>query len=319
MANEPPEEGAGVSVVDMSGKTVVVTGSTSGIGRETALALGRLGARVVVHGRDEEAGREVVDGFDSVEGEAVFIPADFSTTDAVRGFAEEVRAEVDRLDVLVNNAGGVFSEGSLNEDGAEFTFAVNHLAPYTLTAELLDELYETANEDATDEPSGRVVVTASDAHRRAEMDFDALRSVEEGYAGFDAYCRSKLANILFTRQLARRLEDADSPLTANCLHPGAIPGSGFVRGLPLPIRVGAKIASSLPGFLGSRFFTTVREGAQTVVYLAVSPDLEDVSGMYFADLETRRPSDEALDEENARRLWEVSEEITGVGYGLHGE
>lgn len=314
MTDEPPEEGAGIADTDMSGKTAVVTGSTSGIGRETALSLGRLGTRVVVHGRDEESGRDVVESFESLAGDAVFIPADFSTTDAVREFADEVRAELDRLDVLINNAGGMFSKGRLNEQGAEFTFAVNHLGPYTLTSELLGILSDTANRERVQEPSGRIVVTASNAHRRAEMDFDAFRSVEKGYGGFDAYCRSKLANILFTRELARRLESTDVPLTANSLHPGAIPGSGFVRGLPLPLRVGAKAVSSLPGFLESRLFTTVREGARTVVYLAASSDLDGVSGQYFADMKTRRPSEEALDEENARRLWEFSEEITGVEY-----
>jgi len=316
MTKQLPEIEAGVSDTDMSEKSIVVTGSTSGIGRETALSLGRLGARVVVHGRDEESGKEVLERFESLSGDAVFIPADFSTTESVRDFADEVRAEVDSLDVLINNAGGIFSKGRLNEDGAEFTFAVNHLAPYTLTAELLDELRETTNREGTQNPSGRIVVTASNAHRRADMEFDGIRSVEKGYAGFDAYCRSKLANILFTRELARRLEDADTHLTANCLHPGAIPGSGFVRGLPLPFRVGAKVVSALPGSFESRLFTTVREGAQTVVYLAVSPDLDGVSGQYFADMKTKRPSQEALDEENARRLWEVSEEITGIGYDL---
>jgi len=316
MTKELPEEVAGVANTDLSGKTVVVTGSTSGIGRETALALGRLGARVVVHGRDESKGEEVVREFDTHDGESVFVPADFSTTESVLEFADDVRSETDRLDVLVNNAGGMFSKGRLNDDGAEFTFAVNHLAPYTLTAELLDELRGTA-EDA-DGPSGRVVVTASNAHRRTEMEFDALRSVEDGYAGFDAYCRSKLANILFTRELARRLEDTDYPLTANCLHPGAIPGSGFVRGLPLPFRLGARAVSSVPP-LERRLFTTVREGAGNLVYLAASSDLEGVSGQYFADLSTRRPSDEALDDGSARRLWEVSEEITGAEYPFGSE
>lgn len=311
MPTKLPERGAGVESVDMSEKTVVVTGSTSGIGREAALSLGRLGARVVVHGRDEEEGRRVVEDIDETEGSAAFLRADFSTTSSVRDFAGAVRDEVENVDALLNNAGGLFSDGRLTEDGAEYTFAVNHLAPFVLTAELLPHLRETGGDD---EPA-RVVTTSSNAHRRGSMDFDALTNVE-GYSGFGAYCRSKLANVLFTRELASRLDADDAPVTANCFHPGAVPGTGFPRDTPLPFRVAAKAIAALPDAVESVVATTVPEGAETLVYLAASPDVAEISGEYFYELRPRVPSDEARDDANARRLWEVSEELTDVEYDL---
>ena len=311
MPTKLPERGAGVENADMTDKTVVVTGSTSGIGRETALALGRLGATVVVHGRDEEKGRHVVEEIEDTEGEATFLRADFSTKENVLSFADEVRDEIDNLDALLNNAGGLFSEGRLTDNGAEFTFAVNHLAPFVLTAELLPLLRETG---ANDEPA-RVVTTSSGAHRRGSMDFDALTNVE-GYSGFDAYCRSKLANILFTRELARRLDADDAPVTANCFHPGAVPGTGFPRETPLPFRLAAKAVAALPDAVESLVATTVPEGAETQVYLTASSDVAEVSGEYFYELRPRVPSEEARDDEDARRLWEVSGELSGVEYDL---
>ena len=302
-----PERGAGVDTVDMTGKTALVTGSTSGIGRETARSLARLGARVVVHGRNKKEGNGVVDSIREKDGgEAVFVGADFSTTEAVLSFADAVREEVDRLDLLLNNAGGLFSEPRLTEDGAEYTFAVNHLAPFVLTAELLTLLRDS---------DGRVVVTSSNAHRRAEMRFDRLTDVE-GYSPFGAYCRSKLANVMFTREVDRRLRVDGASVTVNSFHPGAVPGSGFTRNTPLPVRLGARAVSALPDPVEGLLVTTVPEGAETQVYLAASPDVADASGEHFVDLRPRVPSDEALDDEKARRLWELSRELTGTEYGL---
>ena len=320
MPTKLPEKGAGVEDSDLSGETHVVTGSTSGIGRETAMALGRMGAHVVVHGRDEEKGERVADDIDATNGSATFVRADFSTTENVREFADEVRAETDRLDALLNNAGGLFSEGRLTEDGAEFTFAVNHLAPFVLTAELLPLLRETGEtgaeaDDAGDGEPARVVTTSSDAHKRAGMDFDVLTGID-GYSGFTAYCRSKLANVLFTRELARRLKADDTPVKANCFHPGFVPGSGFPRETPLPFRIAARAVSAMPDAVESLVATTVSEGAETQVYLAVSDDVADISGEYFYELRPRVPSDDARDDDDARRLWEVSEELTGVEYDL---
>lgn len=300
-----PEIGAGVENVDMSDETVVVTGSTSGIGRETALALARLGATVVVHGRDEEKGRRVVEEIETDDGEATFLRADFSSIDAVRGFADDIRDEVDAVDVLVNNAGGLFSDGRLTDDGIEYSFAVNHVAPFVLTAELLPLLRDS---------EGRVVNTSSGAHTRADMEFDRLTSAED-YSAFRTYCQTKLANVMFTRELSRRLGEDGAPVTANCFHPGAVPGSGFPRETPLPFRLAARAISALPAAVQSIVVTTVPEGAETAVYLAASPEV-DFSGEYLVDCRRRKPSSEARDSEKARRLWELTEEVSDVDYEL---
>jgi len=215
---------AGVGDVDLTGTHALVTGSTSGIGRETALALGRLGANVMVHGRDEAAGQEVVDELTEMGRAATFTRADFASVDAVRELAETVREETDGLDLLLNNAGGLFREGQLTARNVEYTFHVNHLSPYLLTAELLDHLREGA----------RVVTTASSAHNGASLNLDRVESVES-YSGTWAYSHSKLANVLFATELSRRLDSAGQSITSNSVHPGAIPGSGFSRFLPGPI------------------------------------------------------------------------------------
>jgi len=291
-----PEDGAGVAAVDLAGTDVLVTGSTSGIGRETALALGRLGATVYVHGRDRAAGEAVLDELRPTPGTAGgFFQADFAEFDAVRDLAADITAACDGdLDVLVNNAGGYFRETELTADGLEYTTAVNHLAPFLLTNELLPAI------EAGD--GGRIVTVSSDAHRNGEIDPDRLDRPD---AGFSAYCRSKLANVLFTVALADRVDEG---VTANCLHPGVIPGSGFVRNLPGPLRT---VASALGGSWNP-LVASVAEGAETSVYLAASPDVAGVTGRYFDDCERATPSATARDPDLAERLWERSAELTGI-------
>ena len=281
-----PEQQAGVAEIDCAGQTALVTGSTAGIGRETALALGRLGADVMVHGRDAAAGRAVVDELTAMGATATFFEADFADVSAVRSLATAVEEWVDELDILINNAGGLFRAGRLTDIGVEYTFHVNHLAPYLLTAELLPTLADTA----------RIVTTASAAHRGASLDLDAVESVAD-YSSFNAYQRSKLANIQFSFELARRLEQADAAITANAFHPGAIPGSGFTRFLPGPLSDLASLAGWLP------FVSTPADGAATAVYLAVSPRVDAVSGRYFADCAPTQPSAAARDRAAARRLF----------------
>lgn len=285
---ERPEVGAGVADVDLGGRTAVVTGSTSGIGRETALALGRLGADVLVHGRDREAGREVVATLEAFGARARFEAADFADTDAVGELAVSIRDWTDELDLLVNNAGGLFREADRTSLGVERTFHVNHLSPYQLTVALLDRFASDA----------RVVTTASDAHRGVELDLDAVTDGPAG--GFRAYQRSKLANVLFTAELARRLERTGRSVTANSFHPGAIPGSGFSRFLPGPLPRVMRALDGLP------FLTSVAEGAETAVFLAASDRVDDVSGRYFVDCRPRTPSDAAQGREAARALWRRS-------------
>jgi NAD(P)-dependent dehydrogenase (short-subunit alcohol dehydrogenase family) len=291
----PPEERAGVADADLDGTTALVTGSTSGIGRETALALGRLGADVIVHGRDAEAGEAVVADLDATGADAQFVRADFADVTAVRDLATTVRESVDDLDHLLNNAGGFFREGRLTDSGVEYTFHVNHLAPYLLTAELLDVVPE----------GGRIVTTASEAHRGGSLDLDAVASVDS-YSGLSAYNRSKLANVLFTRELDRRLEATGRDVTANAVHPGAIPGSDFARFLPGPVASALKLFEAIP------LVTSVEDGAAALLNAAVAPDLDGVSGRYFAKQRSKTPSGTARDPDLARALWERSADLLDI-------
>nr|WP_264475168.1 SDR family NAD(P)-dependent oxidoreductase [Salinirubrum litoreum] len=279
----------------MSGTTALVTGSTSGIGRLAAVALGDLGASVIVHGRDESAGRNVVADIESRGATAQFVAADFTSVSSVRTLAETVRSETDGLDLLVNNAGGVFRDGGLTDLGVERTFHVNHLSPYLLTTELLDHLA----------PGARVVTTASAAHQGATLDLDAV-SRPDGFSTFGAYSHSKLANVLFSAELARRLDATGRDVTANSVHPGAIPGSGFMRFLPGPLPRLVQALDRLPGI------TSVADGAAELLYLAVSPRAGDLSGRYFSNQRPTEPSREARDPENARRLWVRSAELLDI-------
>ena len=293
--SDRPERLAGVSDVDCDGRQALVTGSTSGIGRAAALALGRLGADVVVHGRDDAAGAEVVDELSRIGADATFVAADFASIDAVRRLAATVRDETDGLDLLVNNAGGLFRDGTVTDAGVETTFHVNHLSPYLLTADLLDHLREGA----------RVVTTASDAHKGATLDLDRVRG-DERHTGLAAYGHSKLANVLFASELARRLEAADRAVTSNSVHPGAIPGSGFGRFLPGPLPALLRRLEAVPGV------TSVADGAAELLFVAVSPRLDGVTGRYFADQRPSTPSTAARDRDAARRLWTESAALLGI-------
>jgi NAD(P)-dependent dehydrogenase (short-subunit alcohol dehydrogenase family) len=290
-----PERIADVSDVDCTGKRALVTGSTSGIGREAALALGRLGANVVVHGRDRDAGAEVVAELEAVGADATFVQADFADVEAVRDLAATVREATDGLDLLVNNAGGYFRNTGLTDVGVEYTFHVNHLSPYLLTADLLDHLREGA----------RVVTTASGAHSGASLTLEEVRGADR-YDGFSAYGHSKLANVLFAAELARRLDAAGRDVTSNSIHPGAIPGSGFGRFLPGPLAGLFKRLDVVPGV------TSVADGAAELLNVAVSPDTAAVSGRYFTGQEPTTPSAAARDEAAASRLWTESAALLDV-------
>ena len=290
-----PEALAGVADVDCTGTRALVTGSTSGIGRATALALGRLGADVIVHGRDADAGADVVAELTAVGADASFVRADFADVEAVRDLAAAVRETTDELNLLVNNAGGLFRDGRLTDLGVEYTFHVNHLSPYLLTTALLDHLADDA----------RVVTTASSAHQGASLDLDRVADVESYSSGW-AYSHSKLANVLFASELARRLDAADRDVTSNSVHPGAIPGSGFTRFLPGPLSRLLGVFEALPGV------TSVADGAAEVLFPALSPRTADVSGRYFTGQQPATPSEDASDAEAARRLWSDSAELLGV-------
>jgi NAD(P)-dependent dehydrogenase (short-subunit alcohol dehydrogenase family) len=217
---------------------------------------------------------------------ATFI-ADLSSQASVRRLAAEVLARYPKLDVLVNNAGAMHGTRQLTKDGIELTWAVNHLAPFLLSKLLLQRLKESA--------PARIITTASQAHQGAHIPFDDLNA-ERSYRGFGRYCETKLANILFTIELARRLDGTG--VTANCFHPGLV-ATGFNRNNGLLMNLGMTILRPVA--------RSPEKGAETLVWLATAPHVANVSGAYFFDQEQRPPSPEAQDTETARRLWEISE------------
>ncbi len=275
----------------MDGKVVVITGATSGIGQAAAVELARRGARIILIARDrsraEAALGEIGAARAGLAHRAVY--ADLSSIAETRRAAAQVADAEPRIDVLINNAGALFNRRRLSADGLEMTFAVNHMAFFVLTEGLKATLLRSG--------PARIVTTASGAHRGARLDFDDLQ-LERGYAGFKAYGRSKLCNILFTRELAHRIES--SGVTANCLHPGFVATrfgdtSGGLGQALMPI---AKLAALSP-----------QKGAETIVYLASSPEVADMSGLYFHRCRPEAPSAEARDDKAAALLWRESERL----------
>lgn len=277
-------------------KTVLVTGGNTGIGLETAAALAGKGADVVLTSRDAAKGRAAVDTIKArfPDASVTAMELDLSRLSDVRRFASDFAKRYPKLHVLVNNAGLMLSVRSTTEDGYEQTFQVNHLGPFLLTNLVLSNLKAAA-------PS-RVINVASAAHRGGRLNFDDLHA-ERGYRGMSVYGTSKLCNILFTRELARRLEGTG--VTAYSLHPGTV-RTGFgrdgdTRGL---FAIGVKI--------GGVFFKSPAQGARTTVHLATAPDVEARSGEYFMSSKVSKPSRAAIDDDDARRLWEVSEQLVGL-------
>jgi NAD(P)-dependent dehydrogenase (short-subunit alcohol dehydrogenase family) len=291
------------SAATLEGRIALVTGATSGIGQETAVGLAARGAQVVLVGRDraraEAARKDVTERSQNPRVDVLL--ADFASLEAVRGLAREFQDRYPRLDLLVNNAGLVMRERVLTADGYETTLAVNHLAPFLLTHLLRERLL--ASESA------RVVNVASDAHRFARrFDFDDPMS-ERGFGfptvvtGLRVYGMSKLANILFTVELARRLDG--TRVTANAVHPGGV-------ATRLGTNTGGALGKIVP-LLMRPFFKTPEQGAATSLYVATSPDLAKTNGRYFADSREREPLSTARDADAARRLWNLSCEWVGIG------
>lgn len=281
---------------DMTGKTCLVTGASSGIGRETAAALAAMGATIVMTARDRARGDAAVAEVKArSQNERVeLLIVDFGSQQSIRRMAAEFLSRHDRLHVLVNNAGAYNTRRSVTADGYETTFAVNHLGYFLLTNLLLDVLKASA-------PS-RIVNVSSVVHGGAVIDFDDLNG-ERRYGGMRAYAQSKLANVLFTYELTRRLDGAG--VTANCLHPGVVM-SGFGKNNAGPVRA----AFVLFHALCRPFLLTPARGAETSVYLASSPEVEGVTGSYFVRKRAVPSGAASHDEEAARRLWEASEEMT---------
>jgi len=281
---------------DMSGKVILITGATRGIGRMAAHGIAPTGATIVVVGRDQARVDTLISELQPIAGCGPLHGEVCDLTDQadVRALVDRFKTRFDRLDVLVNNAGAIFTKKVNTVDGFERTWALNHNAYFLLTTLLQDILRSTGG--------ARVVSTASDAHRPGKMHWDDLQFERRGTkAGWSTYCQSKLANILFTRELSRRLDG--SGVTANCLHPGFV-NTGFSRN---------------NGFMARLLMTISRpfqrkdtKGAETVVWLAVSEEAEELTGEYCHNCKPAKPTGRARNDEDAARLWGLSEEMTGT-------
>jgi retinol dehydrogenase 12 len=280
---------------NMHGKICLITGASLGIGRETALGLARRGAQVVIMGRNADRIHAAVEqiGREAGTERVAFLLADLSSQAEVRRVAREFKDKYSRLHVLVNNAGAIFTRRETTTEGFERTWALNHLSYFLLTQELLELLKASA--------PARIVNVASTMHTGGVIDFDDLQG-EKSYGGIRAYSQSKLANVLFTYALARRLEGTG--ITANCLHPGGV-ATGFGQNTPGALKLLLRLAKP--------FLITAEQGAATSIYLASSADVEGVSGIYFAKCKPAHSSAVSHDEVLQERLWELSLRQIGQG------
>jgi NAD(P)-dependent dehydrogenase (short-subunit alcohol dehydrogenase family) len=280
----------------MQGKTVVVTGATSGIGEVAALELAGKGARIVFIARDRNRGEATLAKLDAkAPGLSHKVHyADLSLVAEMKRVAVEIAASEPRIDVLINNAGAAFAQRQVTAEGFELTFALNHLSYFVVTAGLRERLLGST--------PARIVSTSSTAHMGMKIDLDDLQT-KNGYSSLKAYGRSKLENILFTRELARRLQGTG--VTANCLHPGVV-----------ATRFGHESGGVLQPFLKALqiFAISPEKGAETIVYLASSPDVANVTGEYFAKNKIARTSAAAQDMSVAAALWAKTAELTGVDW-----
>jgi NAD(P)-dependent dehydrogenase (short-subunit alcohol dehydrogenase family) len=279
----------------MRGKVVVITGGTSGIGEVAAQRLANMGARIVLVARDKRRGEAALARLRSADkslSHSIHY-GDLSRISEMKRLAAEIAAAEPRIDVLINNAGAIFGSRQLTADNLERTFATNHMAYFVLTLGLRERLLASS--------PARIVNTASDAHTGRVLDFDDLQSAK-GFSALNVYGRSKLCNILFTRELSRRW--SGKGVTVNCLHPGF---------------VATRIGNGSGGFLShaarlaKTFAISPEKGAQTLVYLASSPDVAGVSGEYFYKCRPARPTAEARDDAAAKRLWVESAKLAGIG------
>jgi len=280
----------------MRDKVVVITGATSGIGEVAADRLAQRGARIVFVARDRHRGEETRRHLRAIAGHADHTVhyADLSRLSEMKSVASDIAQAEPQIDVLINNAGAMFGSRHLTDDGLEMTFALNHMSYFVVTNLLLERLRAT--------PGARIVSTASDAHKPAKLNFDDLQS-ERGYSGFSVYGGTKLMNILFTREIARRL--AGTGVTANCFHPGFVAtrfgeGSGGILSWGIGL---AKVIALSP-----------EQGAETMIYLASSADMDGKTGGYYYKCALASPSREAQDDADAKRLWDISAKLSGVGY-----
>jgi len=283
-----------INTRDMKEKTALVTGANSGIGKVTALALARMGAHVVMlcrnRDRGEAAQKEIIQ--ESGNEKVDLMICDLSDMDSVHAFANDFFLRYNRLDVLVNNAGGYFDRRIVTVDGYEYTFAMNHLGHFLLTNRLLDLIRHSA--------PARIINVSSNAHQAGHIRFNDLMA-EKRYMGWRAYSQAKLANVLFTYELDRRLKG--SGVTVNAVHPGFV-NTNFANNTYSFVRPMVRFAQW--------FARSPEKGAETSIYLASSPEVEGISGKYFIDKKERRSNRESYDQEIARRLWDVSEDLVNT-------
>ncbi len=277
----------------MNGRICLVTGGTDGMGKEIARGLAQKGATVIITGRNPIKGKTVQDELRKNTGNPhiEFSIADFSSLESVRNLASEVLNKYPKLHVLVNNVGGIFLKRTTTHDDFETTFGVNNLAPFLLTNLLLDRLKESA--------PARIINVSSNVHSRGKLDFDDLQYTKK-YTGMGAYSRSKLANILFTYELARRLEGTN--VTTNCLHPGWVKTDFSMELRKNPI---IRLADNI-------FAISPIDGAATSIFLASDSSVEGVSGKYFIKNREKKSSKASYDVEAATKLWVVSEQLVGL-------
>jgi NAD(P)-dependent dehydrogenase (short-subunit alcohol dehydrogenase family) len=278
----------------MNNQTILITGASTGIGLHSAIGLAKLGANIVMVGRNQERTSQAVELVKSQTGnqQVSYLLADLSSLTEVRKLAQEFKDKHNKLDVLLNNAGAIFLSRKVSVDGYEMTVALNHLNYFLLTNLLLDTLKAA--------PSARIVNVASRAHYRGHVNFDDLQS-QRGYNGMRVYSMSKLMNVLFTYELARRLQGTN--VTANCLHPGFV-ASNFAGNNGWLVRTAMN-------FMSGRI--SVDEGARCSIYLASSPEVQGTSGKYFNfNLKETRSSEESYNQDTAKRLWDVSERLVTI-------
>jgi NAD(P)-dependent dehydrogenase (short-subunit alcohol dehydrogenase family) len=281
----------------MQGKICLITGASRGIGRETAAGLALLGAQVIIVSQDLKRCQAAQDQVNKAygEGSAVFYVADLSSQDEIHMLASKIQRDYDQIDVLINNVGGWFSKFQRSPEGYEMTFALNHLSYFLLSGLLLPLLQKPS--------SARIINVSSDAHRQAKgIQFDDINFTKR-FQPFLVYAHSKLANVLFTYELARRLEG--SHLTVNALHPGLVKTELYRH-------FGA--LTPLVNMIAGLFGKSLAEGAQTPIYLASSTEVEGISGKYFIDCKPSQSSPISYDLSQAKRLWQISEALTGFSY-----
>jgi NAD(P)-dependent dehydrogenase (short-subunit alcohol dehydrogenase family) len=288
-------------MAELGGKNVVITGGNSGIGKEAAVALAAMGAHVAITARNTEKGaaarKEIIERAGVTADDVEVVPLDLASLDAVRASAADMLGRFDHIDVLIDNAGGTHSKRHTTQDGFEMTFGVNHLGHFLLTNLLVDRIQASA--------PARIVVVASGAHRGARKGvvFDDLQFEHGRYRGFQQYCRSKLANVLFANELSRRL--SGTGVTVNSMHPGYVRTNFALEG-----DTGAM--GWLSHYVGAPFAINATKGADTIVYLASSPEVEGVTGQYFYKRALAKSSGHANNTAEAQRLWAVSEQLVGL-------